>query len=762
MFKILIISVITFMLVIITFLILMSFMNVDIKTNSKQIEKFIDEDKEPKYTGAFKYNVYASTTEAYIQFNSSGTLTIPSSLVCDIFIIGGGGGAGYNHGSGGGAGAYYYGVNQTLKSGTYNINIGSGGAGGTYNNSPVSGGDSFISLNGRDLTFNNLNVRCKGGGAGGYYRNAIGIPGGCGGGADGWNGISSTNTTYQGGGTNNTGTIGTGYSGGSARQNYSTGALAAGGGGGIGDVGKDANGVNGGNGGNGLIINIIGIEQVYGGGGGGGEWPAYAANPAGTGGGATLKNGTFVKVGGDAVRSEGANGGDAIVNTGSGGGGGKGGRGGNGSSGVVIIRYKSSLNVNALSNLFKTKVPWGMYFGEDFNGKVLNDLSGNGRNATTTGTIIEAKGMGNGATGNISYIYGGQRDTITWPNGSIPENFTILSLTRWTGGSRQRILSSINGNWLHGHWGGRRGVFYYEGWRKGDPSIGNLDDWLCSISKNSSSTPNNILIDGIPNGQAGGGNGGGGYKLGINNNPWAGWGEVSDWALSCVIIWDRHLEDNEMLLLNDMINTYKVSAKSLIDIINNINNNMGSEDGEIIPLTKNEQYELNNKSFVYETQFDSDNIGDLVSLTKNDIKFDKLSTSESFSFFGENRYSNGKFKQGYGESITIVFKKPFILKKIMFIANDRKNAPAAWDIIIGGSTTISQKATLLDYDAFSGKSNNTCIKFLIDNKISSDTYKIVFKEVFEGTKLDFKKMVLFEGIKPEDISTASSSIERSS
>jgi hypothetical protein len=216
----------------------------------------------------------------YASFINSGNFIINSNITCDIFIIGGGGGGGYNHGSGGGAGAYYYGTNIILNSGTYNINIGTGGSGGTSTVVPANGGDTFITYNGSsDLTFNGLNVRCKGGGAGGFWSSAVGVNGGCGGGADGWNGNSATNTTYAGGMAFNNGTIGFGYAGGTGRQNYNAGQLAAGGGGGIGGVGQNANGVEGGNGGDALVINITGSENVYGGGGGGSEWPAYGANP---------------------------------------------------------------------------------------------------------------------------------------------------------------------------------------------------------------------------------------------------------------------------------------------------------------------------------------------------------------------------------------------------------------------------------------------------------------------------------------------------
>ena len=117
----------------------------------------------------------------------------------------------------------------------------------------------------------------------------------------------------------------------------------------------------GGDGGNGLVIDIKGTEEVYGGGGGGGTWdgiisPAYSTNGPGLGGGATLTNGTFVKVGGDASLGQSGNtpvGGSGVANTGSGGGGGGSFNcsGGSGSDGIVIIKYTiiqndSSININ--------------------------------------------------------------------------------------------------------------------------------------------------------------------------------------------------------------------------------------------------------------------------------------------------------------------------------------------------------------------------------------------------------------------------------
>jgi hypothetical protein len=185
-----------------------------------------------------------------------------------------------------------------------------------------------------------------------------------------------------------------------------------------------------------------------------------------------------------------------------------------------MINLNDGLIFNNINN-FEKNNPWGVYFAEDFDGSLLRDSSGNERHATTsTGNITKTSGAGSGALGNINYLTGGTSSVVNWPTGSIPVNFTILSLTRYTGGSRKRILTSdfSGGNFLHGHWGydfntneyRGRGCVYYEGWksRYSSPILGNLDDWLCCIGKNSETTPNNILFDGVPSGTENGGVGG--------------------------------------------------------------------------------------------------------------------------------------------------------------------------------------------------------------------------------------------------------------
>jgi hypothetical protein len=229
------------------------------------------------------------------------------------------------------------------------------------------------------------------------------------------------------------------------------------------------------------------------------------------------------------------------------------------------------------SHFLNNKRPWGCYFAENFSGSILYDTSGNNRHASSSGTINKTTASGNGATGNITYISGNTSAYINFPTGSIPANFTILSLSRYNGGTNRRIVQAQFGNWLHGHWNANRGVCHYDAFKTPVTSIGTLTDWLCCIGKNSGSTPGNILIDGTARGNATGGPGN--YTLTVNNGQY---GETSDWALSCIMIWDQILTDQEMIDLNTMINNYKSTGIYSINITgtNNVNNaNIGGSGG---------------------------------------------------------------------------------------------------------------------------------------------------------------------------------------
>ncbi len=73
---------------------------------------------------------------------------------------------------------------------------------------------------------------------------------------------------------------------------------------------------------------------------------------------------------------------------------------------------------------FATKIPFAVYFAEDFSGSTLPNYIANGRDATTTGTITKTTAAGNGATAAI--LTGMTASTVSFTTGSIPTTFTIL------------------------------------------------------------------------------------------------------------------------------------------------------------------------------------------------------------------------------------------------------------------------------------------------------------------------------------------------
>eukprot|EP00960_Hanusia_phi_P059578 764221-Hanusia_phi.AAC.1 len=301
---------------------------------------------------------FIDSGNAYIRFTYAGSgtsttysITVTSDIVADILIVGGGGAGGGRQGAGGGGGGVMYLTDQKVAAGTYTVVVGNGGAGTNAESTP--GGKGYAS------SFGSFTAYGGGGGAGfsghALNFNAASYVIASGGGGRGW-GTSASNNGYSNGGTSNGNTLltqngGVGYSGGRGWQNYGGDAattstiyaLLGGGGGGAGGVGQDATPTSNvaptyvgkaGDGGPGVEVNIIGgSANFYGGGGGGGSWVSSGdlTGAGGVGGGGAGRN--------NAVGTAGT------AHTGGGGGGGGFANqiGGAGGSGVVILRYKTSI-----------------------------------------------------------------------------------------------------------------------------------------------------------------------------------------------------------------------------------------------------------------------------------------------------------------------------------------------------------------------------------------------------------------------------------
>ena len=266
-------------------------------------------------------------------FYASGELVIKEAqngLPVDYLIVGGGGQGGYRYmGGGGGAGGLVSGSTTLTSYTTYPVIVGAGG------DITLSGGFSAVEgskgASGGNSSF--AGVTAIGGGGGGSWINtsggdAQGLSGGSGGGMSGYN--------AQVGVAASSGTAGQGNAGGSGLT------YGAGGGGGAGAAGSNGTTTTGGNGGAGVTSSITGSGVIYAGGGGGGSYSSATASSGGSGGGGNGAPGPNNSTGG--VPTAGTNG------LGGGGGGANGygttgatTPGGVGGSGVVIIRYISSI-----------------------------------------------------------------------------------------------------------------------------------------------------------------------------------------------------------------------------------------------------------------------------------------------------------------------------------------------------------------------------------------------------------------------------------
>ena len=371
-------------------------------------------------TGNYSYMVFTYTTETAGTGTGQTQYTINNiptgGLVCDILIVGGGGGGGSRHAGGGGAGAVIYLTNQTLSPGSYSIRVGNGGAGG------ISGG-SYIGSQGNkgndsSVSFNSTTMYLARGGGAGYHVSSTGNSnkdGGSGGGGGQVGGIAVSTNTPSGIYGNSGGIYlddGTNYGGG--------------GGGGAGASGANAvvsGGAIGGKGGDGIQLSINGTATYYGGGGGGGiSLSGNSAGQGGLGGGGAGSKGTETATNGSDGTGGGGGGGGFNVGANA--------TGGRGGSGIVIIRFLSSVaNIDANVGIGTTNPTSKLHMYDN--------------SITNTKLIIQNNNGGASTTSSIELIRGTSGDAnIDYKIGNYNGDFKIISSTSSVDTDYIRITSS--------------------------------------------------------------------------------------------------------------------------------------------------------------------------------------------------------------------------------------------------------------------------------------------------------------------------------
>ena len=170
----------------------------------------------------------------------------------------------------------------------------------------------------------------------------------------------------------------------------------------------------------------------------------------------------------------------------------------------------------------------------------------------------------------------------------------------------------------------------------------------------------------------------------------------SDWALSCVMIWDTTLSDAEMFELNAIINTYKstgVSIKSLIvdDTIIESRNYNGEEKTELLLFKGNDIAGTNGE--------------DRIRLKAGSIAFDTYTElTPAINRGNENivMFINGSGNVGIGTTTNLTHKLNI---------NGSLN-----------STSLYQNGTLIDFSSYATNANLT--NYLTSSTASS-TYATI-------------------------------------
>lgn len=173
-------------------------------------------------------------------------------------------------------------------------------------------------------------------------------------------------------------------------------------------------------------------------------------------------------------------------------------------------------------------------------GTTWYDLSGNGKN----GTLISSPSFTSNFCGVVNTTAAGAKVQVTNINLSSGA-YTIMGAARYSGGSNGRIISSINNNWLLGHWSNSVANHYAEGWVTGVGAGGSDQNWRIYAATGDSSSDNwKFYINGILNADNSGGSQG---PNGIQIGGFAGAYEPTDGQCGFVLAYNRILSADEIL-----------------------------------------------------------------------------------------------------------------------------------------------------------------------------------------------------------------------
>lgn len=209
----------------------------------------------------------------------------------------------------------------------------------------------------------------------------------------------------------------------------------------------------------------------------------------------------------------------------------------------AFLKYKWGINDPNNTNVPIMSGLVGLYTGESWNGTQWNDLSGSGNHATTTRGTINSTSV---TLNSLKALSGTTTDGITFPSTILPATYTLFHVAKYNGASKGRIFNSTSNppNWLSGFHSSKAGVAYHNYWLTDQVDIHGTN-WVISTDQKtlyrSNFVARNNANTGTPN-----------YpQLTINSGPFSG--ERSDWAVACVIVYNRELTSDEILQVESFL-----------------------------------------------------------------------------------------------------------------------------------------------------------------------------------------------------------------
>jgi len=171
----------------------------------------------------------------------------------------------------------------------------------------------------------------------------------------------------------------------------------------------------------------------------------------------------------------------------------------------------------------------GWYNSSSFSpAKGWEDLSGLNNTLTIGGGLPKVESGKN-------YVQGASDDFILFPKGTLVKDYTLIHVTKYNGPVKGRIFQGMGVNWLSGHHAGAKGTSYQEGWiSRGSGQ--DVQSFTLSIDQQStfrydnSEIETNAEANTIP------------AEISINY----GHSQPSDWAVGEILVYNRHLTEDEI------------------------------------------------------------------------------------------------------------------------------------------------------------------------------------------------------------------------